>query len=378
MPSHTAPFPSGLYLMPFIGSGELAKLSPVPVKVSLDATLGAAFLGHIVTILLYGITSLQAFMYYRRNNTDGSKLKLAVFVIWILDTFHAGLITGALYWYCITNFTNLLAVQRPIWPIPVRIYSSVNCARMSKSHESCLIGQTMIIVSNVSNSIVRLYVNLTDRVIRGHSLTSLRLGLAYAAYLDTGYGDAFLSAFIFVPSHCTLQPWGGHGLRVRRQRLLSHFSAFPCFSLCAIGALVSYAVSPTKFIYFAFYFVLSKLYVNSLLATLNARGSLLGDARRNARRRRVENKVLFHTTPTLSTEPSSSGSYDPSSDMGPGENIESNPSHPRPDYITGDTEGMEGIESNKLDQPYVYNKLHMLRREPPYYSSASTAYAIFE
>ena len=33
----------------------------------------------------------------------------------ILDTLHVGLITGAMYWYCITNFTNLEEIQRPIW-----------------------------------------------------------------------------------------------------------------------------------------------------------------------------------------------------------------------------------------------------------------------
>lgn len=40
----------------------------------------------------------------------------------ILDSVHAGLITGAIYWYCITSFTNLLAIQQPIW-----------CVRMDES-----------------------------------------------------------------------------------------------------------------------------------------------------------------------------------------------------------------------------------------------------
>ena len=37
------------------------------------------------------------------------------FVRRILDSVHAGLITGAIYWYCVTSFTDLLAIQRPIW-----------------------------------------------------------------------------------------------------------------------------------------------------------------------------------------------------------------------------------------------------------------------
>ncbi|KAI0641750.1 hypothetical protein C8Q79DRAFT_989210 [Trametes meyenii] len=63
-------------------------------------------------------------------------------------------------------------------------------------------------------------------------------------------------------------------------------------SLVAIGALVSYSVSPRNYAYFAFYFVLSKLYVNALLATLNARGSLL------EQKRGMPSTVVFRV-PTL-------------------------------------------------------------------------------
>ena len=82
-------------------------------------------------------------MYYRDKYNDPLVLKLSVspvhipcsrpaphpdmpraprkvFVLWILDSAHVALITGAMYWYCVTNFTNLAAVQTPIWPIPVR------------------------------------------------------------------------------------------------------------------------------------------------------------------------------------------------------------------------------------------------------------------
>ncbi|EIW58226.1 uncharacterized protein TRAVEDRAFT_85367, partial [Trametes versicolor FP-101664 SS1] len=44
-------------------------------------------------------------------------------------------------------------------------------------------------------------------------------------------------------------------------------------SLCALAALISFGCDHSNFIYFAFYFVLSKLYVNALLAQLNARAS---------------------------------------------------------------------------------------------------------
>ncbi|KAI8976296.1 hypothetical protein BD414DRAFT_524569 [Trametes punicea] len=301
---------------------DSADLPFPPGAVHLDDTLGAAFLGHFVTSILYGITTLQAFIYYRHNQTDGLMLRRSRCGLRrILDGLHAGLITGAIYWYCITNFTNLQAVQRPIWPIP-----------------------TMIIISNISNSIVRCIFGyrlwrLSDR---NWLFPSVIAFLSVFIFVDAAYFAAKLYS-IPLYSHVNEISWSLYlGLSVEATvdlivaitqclllrrletgiqrtdsviRVLTTYSINTGLltSLCAIGALISYAAEPRKFIYFAFYFVLSKLYVNSLLATLNARGSLLEGARvRGSRRHRDgQNKIVLRVEPTLSPDPSSSS--DPSS-----------------------------------------------------------------
>ncbi|KAH0826769.1 hypothetical protein J3R83DRAFT_5179 [Lanmaoa asiatica] len=50
-------------------------------------------------------------------------------------------------------------------------------------------------------------------------------------------------------------------------------------SLFALASLVSISLWPQSFIYVAFYFCIGRLYCNSLLATLNARKGLRGEAR---------------------------------------------------------------------------------------------------
>ncbi|KAF8875697.1 hypothetical protein BD779DRAFT_206447 [Infundibulicybe gibba] len=45
-------------------------------------------------------------------------------------------------------------------------------------------------------------------------------------------------------------------------------------TLCGFACLVTYAIWPQEFIFIGVYFVFSKLYFNSLLATLNSRESL--------------------------------------------------------------------------------------------------------
>lgn len=33
----------------------------------------------------------------------------------ILDGLHACLICVAMYWYCVTNFANIFAIEKPVW-----------------------------------------------------------------------------------------------------------------------------------------------------------------------------------------------------------------------------------------------------------------------
>ncbi|KAI0739967.1 hypothetical protein C8Q80DRAFT_1201524 [Daedaleopsis nitida] len=251
---------------------------------TLDDTLGAAFLGHFLSALLYGITTFQVFLYFRDKYRDPLVFRLSVFFLWLLDSAHVALITGAVYWYCITNFANLAAIQQPIWPIP-----------------------TMIIVSNISNSIVRgifgyrlyrlsqhgwilpsIIAVLSTFILVDATYFSVEL-YGYATYTEISkvswglYAGLSVEAavdFIITIAQCILLHRYETGIRSTDSaiRVLMAYAVNTGLltSICGLGALVAYATLPDKFVYFAFYFALSKLYVNSLLAAFNARGSLLG------------------------------------------------------------------------------------------------------
>ncbi|OCH91938.1 hypothetical protein OBBRIDRAFT_833844 [Obba rivulosa] len=96
-----------------------------------DGTLGAAFLGHYMTAILFGITSMQTWVYFKEKNTDPIWLRSMVLVLWFLDGVHTTLLTSAVY-YDLSHFGDLLAIFKVYWSIPV-----------------------MIIVTGVSNTIVR-------------------------------------------------------------------------------------------------------------------------------------------------------------------------------------------------------------------------------
>jgi hypothetical protein len=102
---------------------------------TVDNTLGAAFLGHSVETALFGVTTVQCILYYRRHADDALKLKSLVSklpgsvyahalislrlaqigLLWFMDALHLALTTHAVYFYCISNYNNPSALQSPVW-----------------------------------------------------------------------------------------------------------------------------------------------------------------------------------------------------------------------------------------------------------------------
>ncbi|KAF8194240.1 hypothetical protein BJ912DRAFT_959910, partial [Pholiota molesta] len=82
---------------------------------SLDSTYGAAFIGLVASAVLYGVTLLQTFLYYKQYPNDSLITKSIVFLLWILDTVHLILCTIAIYTYLVRNFHNPSALGRSTW-----------------------------------------------------------------------------------------------------------------------------------------------------------------------------------------------------------------------------------------------------------------------
>ncbi|KAJ8692338.1 hypothetical protein PTI98_009661 [Pleurotus ostreatus] len=62
---------------------------------SVDRTVGAAFLGNIAAGVFYGITSLQTYMYYKRNFQDLPSFKLLIFMLWFKSTLRVSVTSSS-------------------------------------------------------------------------------------------------------------------------------------------------------------------------------------------------------------------------------------------------------------------------------------------
>ncbi|EIM82229.1 uncharacterized protein STEHIDRAFT_114186 [Stereum hirsutum FP-91666 SS1] len=94
----------------------------MPSPIPLDNTLGAVFIGIIFSSIVFGITCLQAYIYYTQHcDDDRFFLQLLVAVLMILDAIHLALLVVFFYHVTVSNFGDLSVLQHTTWSITFQI-----------------------------------------------------------------------------------------------------------------------------------------------------------------------------------------------------------------------------------------------------------------
>ncbi|PBK79681.1 hypothetical protein ARMGADRAFT_1040600 [Armillaria gallica] len=88
---------------------------------SLGMTLGAVYIGATVAAILFGITNLQAVVYYKKYADDWWVYRCSVAILWAFDALHVALGTHALYHYLIDLFGDYIALDDTVWSFKLQI-----------------------------------------------------------------------------------------------------------------------------------------------------------------------------------------------------------------------------------------------------------------
>ncbi|KAJ8696824.1 hypothetical protein PTI98_006657 [Pleurotus ostreatus] len=266
------------------------------------STYGALLIGGIIAALLSGAVTVQCIVYFNCYPADPLRIKLLVFTVWLIDFFHIFCVSASEWYYLIMKFGDSTKIDYIPWSLAVRqhlllpdtdfLASSllqfsiastaaltflVHCFfvhRLFKLSErnwyitvpmgvlallrvafACLTTSKMIIFKSISQFI---------REFRW----SFTLGLALSCALD----------IIITASLCYFL------LRNRKQTSsMNHvidslmLYAFENGSLtCAatVMSMICWLTMPSNLVFMGIHFFISKLYANSLLATLNTRNHL--------------------------------------------------------------------------------------------------------
>ncbi|KAH9923528.1 uncharacterized protein B0H18DRAFT_464956 [Fomitopsis serialis] len=260
------------------------RMGTLPVtSSSLAATVGACYVGTILASILYGITSIQTLTFFRFYPDDPRWLRITVGFLWVLDTLHLAFIGHAVYIYVITDFGNMQAIDQPLWSMTAHVLLSNLSDFLVRGVFSYRIWRV-----SVHYRVWRVVtIGATSLVVFGSACAFSAWGFTSAEYV---FEQRELSIFIYtnlalsMVADVLIAVFFSSILQRRRTGMptteyiidylmIYSISTGLLTTLCTLLCVLLYALLPVpmKFAFVAIYFILPKLLLNSLLATLNIR-----------------------------------------------------------------------------------------------------------
>lgn len=251
----------------------------------LDNTFGAALIGVLVASMLYGVSCSQVFYYFNNySKKDGPLTKAVVIATLTSDSIHQALICHTIYSYLVKSYTRPQQLGEIVWSLIVEVIFNGITALIVQTFFAVRIWKfshrNVPIAAALGTFILGEFVTVIVYVAKSvHMTTFAELGtlkpLSMTVNVLAVAGDVLIT-IVF----CILLNRARNSLQ-RSNTMINLLIAFSVqtgmlTSLCAIGSLISISVSPDTFIYICFYFLLGRLYCNSLLATLNVRNAIRG------------------------------------------------------------------------------------------------------
>ncbi|TFK33817.1 hypothetical protein BDQ12DRAFT_738568 [Crucibulum laeve] len=253
------------------------------VAPTLDNTLGAGFLGTVAAATLFGITSLQVWMYFQNYPNDWRFQKFCVANLWILDAVHLAFIVHAVYHYIVTSFGSFAATQFVVWSFKLQIAINVAIVLMVQSlyglrvwtlgrHFSRLLPSVVIVIIVVGYAIGIILVVKTYQISTFTALSNMSW-IVYTSFAYSTGVDVVIATAVCLylkGSRTTFASTNAKIIAIMKYVLISGFLT----SACSLACLITYATMPHNLVFLGVEFILTKLYINSYVAMLNARRSV--------------------------------------------------------------------------------------------------------
>ncbi|KAN0074729.1 hypothetical protein V8E55_011778 [Tylopilus felleus] len=228
---------------------------------SFDNTLGALFIGFSVSTMVYGVFLVQVYHYYHRYPSDKAGYKVIVALLLILETTHQAFNGHSVYYYAITNYMNMIALlDKPVWSLVFQLLGGAVVGAIVKLLFT-------LRVWRFSYGNVYALPALPDLVhLRVVGIVALGIGVLN----DIGVAAALCYYLQSMRSSYTQSD------SLIRSLTLYAVNTGVLTSAMSFATLIIYNFMPRNFIFVGCYFVQSKLYGVSFVATLNTRQIIRG------------------------------------------------------------------------------------------------------
>ncbi|KAH9929424.1 uncharacterized protein B0H18DRAFT_1117458 [Fomitopsis serialis] len=259
----------------------------MPALIPVDNLLGAAFIGIVLSTVLYGVSCLQTYLYYTHySKGDSLRLKLFVSLVVALDTLHVALISTAYYHYTVTNFGDSSALKRVTWSLAVQITFGGLVGLLVQlffAKRIYVLGKRRLVIPGI--------IGLLGFVELGCSIAYTIAGYSdhyFSVSGKEGHADAYTSTALTANIVCDLLIAGCTVYYLREGRtafyrtnkavtLLMTYALSTCIlaMIFSLVCLITWVTMNQTLIYAVFYWILIRIYPCSFLSTLNSREASL-------------------------------------------------------------------------------------------------------
>ncbi|KZT02076.1 uncharacterized protein LAESUDRAFT_440875 [Laetiporus sulphureus 93-53] len=249
---------------------------------SIPSTLGAVLAGGFVSTFLSGIVSMQTVLYTSLYHDDALRLKVVVYLIWTLDILHTIFVCVGDWQYFISHWESNDVKDWLPWPIATTIALTAIMTFVVQ----CFFAYRVFTVSQRKWHIaIPLVVVAFARLVAALVSTAMMDRLGSFSKFKTDAGWVFtlglsLSAALDIMVATTLcyYLWKSKSGFSSMDSVLNTLTFYTVQNgtitfITTIVTLICWVTLP-NLVFLSLHFIITKLYANALLSTLNARRAL--------------------------------------------------------------------------------------------------------
>ncbi|KAI0709801.1 hypothetical protein C8Q76DRAFT_798588 [Earliella scabrosa] len=250
--------------------------------------MGGLLIEVFVACILYGITTLQTFIYFQKYPTDRTFLKSLVATVWLLETAHTVFCIQFIYDYLISDFGNYLNFLVINWGIGVTVMCSASIALCVQGYYAWRVwivsGNSIVWTGIIGTfalarvgfgvgSCVLCYLYPSWPVLRARedSLVTVSGGLGSAALVDILVAATLT---FYLKRRRATGAWPKESNSMVNRILLYAVNTGAITCTASLLCVILFAVQKNSLTFLGLVEIQAKLYSNSFLGSLNARSHI--------------------------------------------------------------------------------------------------------
>ncbi|KAI0319489.1 hypothetical protein OF83DRAFT_783930 [Amylostereum chailletii] len=253
---------------------------PPVVVFHLGPTLGVAYIGIVLSAMLYSLTCVQTFLYFQSySSKDNRLIKTIVLFMLVIDSVHQAFLIHAGYYYLIAKYAQPAALQAGVWSLISAVFFNGisgfivesffiwRLYRLSGGNKWLCGFLSILAVSHIGTNFA-----WPIQALKNPQFSNLQ---ALGGTAESGFAISVVTDWIIAIS-LVYYLWRSRTHFKRTDTMINRLIAYTVStggltSITTLVNLIAYAAWPNDFYYTFFNFMITPLYSNSLLVTLNTR-----------------------------------------------------------------------------------------------------------